>query len=78
MPYYKIASADLTNIPLLRKVATKGKPILLSTGASSLSEIDQAIQTITNVNSVEIGLLHCNLKYPTINKNANLGMITSL
>ena len=78
MPYYKIASADLTNIPLLRKVATKGKPILLSTGASSLSEIDQAIQTIININSVEIGLLHCILNYPTSNKNANLGMITSL
>ena len=46
MPYYKIASADLTNIPLLRKIATKGKPILLSTGASSLSEIGQTIQTI--------------------------------
>ncbi len=79
MPFYKIASADITNIPFLRSIATKEKPIILSTGASTLSEIDKAISTIQDISDViSIALLHCILNYPTPNKNANLEMISSL
>ena len=48
VPFYKIASADITSFPFLRKIARKGKPIVLSTGSSTLGEIDSAIQEIKN------------------------------
>lgn len=78
MDYFKVASADLTNIPLLRKVCSKKKPIVLSTGASTLAEIDTAVQLIYKHDVTQIYLLHCILNYPTQNYKANLGMITSL
>ncbi len=78
VPFFKIASADINNIPMLRKVAKKNKPIVLSTGASSLSEIDTAISTINEVNKLDISLLHCILNYPTPNEKASLEMIKNL
>lgn len=76
--FFKIASADLTNIPFLRKVARKGKPVVLSTGASTLGEIDIAVDTLLGSGCEELVLLHCILNYPTENRNAHLGMIKSL
>ncbi len=79
VPAYKIASADITNHPLLRHIARKGKPILLSTGASTIGEIDDAIHVIEEEDSnPELCLLHCILQYPTDPENANLGMIRHL
>lgn len=78
MPFYKIASADLTNIPFVRKIAKKGKPIVLSTGASNLEEINLTIDEIYNAGCNQLSLMHCILNYPTINKNASLRMICSL
>lgn len=78
VPFFKIASADLTNIPFLRKVAQKGKPVILSTGASTLDEIDIAVKTLENSGCSSLILLHCVLNYPTENKNAALGMIKGL
>ena len=78
MPFYKIASADITNTPFLRSIAEKEKPIILSTGASTIKEINKAINIIENISDVSVALLHCILNYPTPNKNANLEMIASL
>jgi len=79
VPAYKIASADLTNHPLLRAIARKQKPILLSTGASTVGEIDDAIRVIEDETpDPELCLLHCILQYPTDEANANLGMIDHL
>jgi len=78
VPAYKIASADITNKPLIKKIAYKNKPILLSTGASNVSEIWQAVEWIIEENNNQIVLLHCILSYPTKYKNANLGMIRNL
>jgi len=78
MPFFKIASADITNIPFLRKVASKKKPILLSTGASTLGEIDIAVNTLTRAGCEQLALLHCILNYPTDNANAHLRMIDGL
>lgn len=78
MPFYKIASADLTNIPFLRKIAAKQKPIVLSTGASTLGEIDVAVETLTQAGCQDVLLMHCILNYPTDNKNAHLNMIVGL
>ncbi len=78
MPFYKIASADLTNTPFLKKVANKKKPIILSTGASTIEEIENAINTLDKSGCEQLALLHCILNYPTENKNAHLNMITGL
>lgn len=76
--YFKIASADITNLPLIRRIAQKNKPIILSTGASNKEEISQAIHEIKIINEIPITLLHCVLNYPTQNYNANLRMISDL
>lgn len=78
MPFFKIASADLTNIPLLKKVAATGKSIVLSTGASRPGEIDDAVAFLRLSGCSEIILLHCILNYPCPDENANLDMILSL
>ncbi len=78
VPFFKIASADITNTPLIRKIAEKGKPVVLSTGASTLAEIDMAVEELRGKGSEEIALLHCVLSYPTAPRDANLGMISGL
>ncbi len=78
VPFFKIASADLTNIPFLRKVAAKGKPVVLSTGASTLGEVDIAVEALTQAGCTDIALLHCILNYPTDDANAHLRMIEGL
>lgn len=78
VPAFKIASADITNIPLMRRVARTHKPLIISTGASSISEIETAINTVNEIGYGEIALLHCVLNYPTIEENAQLRMITVL
>ena len=76
--YFKIASADITNPPLLKKVAATGKPVILSTGASNINEIDAALAILRSAGAKEICLMHCILNYPTSNENANLGMFIDL
>ncbi|MHA1200781.1 MAG: N-acetylneuraminate synthase family protein [Candidatus Heimdallarchaeaceae archaeon] len=78
VPLYKIASADITNIPFLRYIAEKKKPIFISTGAATLGEIENAIKTIEAVENVPIVPLHCILSYPTDFNDANLRMIKHL
>ncbi len=76
--YFKIASADITNPPLLKKVAATGKPIILSTGASNIGEIDTALAILRAAGARQICLMHCILNYPTRDENAHLGMLTDL
>lgn len=78
MPIYKVASADLTNLGLLRRIAEKGKPVLLSTGASHLSEIEEAVRTLREAGTTRLCLLHCVLEYPTAPAHANLQSIPYL
>ena len=75
---YKISSSDITNKQLILAIAKKNKQILLSTGASSLNDIRNAIDLITNAGNKNIVIMHCILSYPTDNDNANLNMITSI
>jgi N-acetylneuraminate synthase len=72
---HKIASADLTNIELIKTISFFNKPILLSTGASTLEEIDFSVKFIEDLGIKSLTLLHCVLNYPTKNSNANLWMI---
>jgi sialic acid synthase SpsE len=79
VPFFKIASADLTNYPLIRKVCSKRKPIVLSTGASNLKEIEQAVKFINKINSrIKVIILHCILSYPTEYNNSHLEIIRNL
>lgn len=78
VPFFKIASADINNIPLLRKVARKKKAVVLSTGASYLKEIEIAVKELEKNGAASIALLHCILNYPLDYKDANLNMIGDL
>lgn len=71
---YKIASFDVTNLPLLAHVAKKGKPIILSTGMSSIEEIDEAVATILKHNK-QLMVLHCVSIYPSAEDKLNLRTI---
>ena len=78
VPFFKIASADVTNIPFLRKIAEKDKLVVLSTGASTLNEINIALDTLNKSGCPDIVLLHCILNYPTPAEQAHLRMIKGL
>ena len=79
MDAFKISSSDITNKPFIQFITKFNKPIILSTGASFISEIEEAIQWMEGINQkVELALLHCMLNYPTSDENAHLGMITGL
>jgi len=77
MDVFKISSSDLTNKPFIEHICKFGKPIILSTGASKLHEIQEAVSWIDQFGN-PLALLHCVLNYPTADDNANLGMIVGL
>ncbi|MDN3450105.1 N-acetylneuraminate synthase family protein [Planococcus sp. APC 3906] len=78
MNIYKISSSDLNNHPFVEHQAKKGKPILLSVGASNADEIDKTLEVIRKHNNQPLILLHCVLEYPTPYEHANLNKIVSL
>ena len=77
MPAFKISSSDITNLQFIEYQCSFNKPIILSTGASYLWEIQEAVEVVEKHGNPLI-LLHCVLNYPTLNKNAHLGMIQGL
>ena len=77
VPLFKVSSSDITNVPLLEKIAETKKPVLISTGASSINEIKNAIKIIQK-GTDKIVIMHCILSYPTVDENANLKMILDL
>ena len=76
--FYKISSSDLSNLPFIRYIGSKGKPVCLSVGASYLSEVDEAVRELENAGCNDIVLFHCVLSYPTAPENANLKVIQTL
>ena len=78
VPLYKISSMDITHTPFLKYVARKNKPIIISTGASTIKEVEEAVRIMKEEGNVQIGLLHCITNYPTQDKNINLRMIAHL
>jgi len=72
VPAYKIASFDNNHFPLLKKIAATGKPVIMSTGVSSICDLDNAITTLRQNGSTEIILLKCTSTYPSSPENSNL------
>ena len=78
IPYYKIASFDITNLDLIAAVASTKKPIIISTGMSNLSEIEEAVETVSKQQNNKLALLQCTSNYPTPFSNINLKAIDTL
>ncbi|OGO58329.1 MAG: N-acetylneuraminate synthase [Chloroflexi bacterium RBG_19FT_COMBO_47_15] len=78
VPAFKIASGEITNFPLIRYIAEKGKPVILSTGMSTLGEINEALQVIQSEGIKDIVLLHCTTAYPAKVEDVNLKAMETL
>jgi len=78
VPAIKIASFEITHIPLLKHVGHLGLPIILSTGMADHEEIEEAVNTIQNAGEERIALLHCGIDYPTPAKSVNLRCLKTL
>jgi len=72
VPAYKIASFENADLPLIRKVAGTGKPIIISTGMATLSELDETVRTIRETGNDQFVLLKCTSTYPATPENSNL------
>lgn len=75
---YKVASAEIVDVPLIREIARTGKPMIISTGMASLGEIDAAVEAVRNTGSSPIVLLACTAAYPARPEEARLGNIAAL
>lgn len=69
---FKVASFEIVHLPLLRHIAKKGKPIILSTGMANLSDIEEALETIYQEGNEEVIVLHCGINYPLSFEDVNL------
>jgi N-acetylneuraminate synthase/N,N'-diacetyllegionaminate synthase len=75
---YKVPSGEITNLPLLRHVAAKGRPVILSTGMATLEEVEQAVAAIRAAGDPPLALLHCLSAYPAPVEEVNLRAMDSL
>ena len=78
VPAYKIASFEITDIPLIEYVASKGKPVIISTGIAELNDIELAVNACRSMGNNEIALLKCTSSYPAPIEEANVCMIRDL
>ena len=75
---FKIASADLVNLPLIEHVSKKYKPMIISTGMSTISEINDAVEVVRSTGNKNLILLHCNSAYPSTHAEMNLKFMENL
>lgn len=78
VPLYKVASFEIMDIPLIEYIASKGKPMIMSTGVASLSDIEAAIEACKRVGNDQIILLKCTSSYPAKIEDANLNTIPNM
>lgn len=72
LPWIKIGSGEVTNLPFLRRIAAKQRPMILSTGMSTLGEVERAVRLLREINQQELVLLHCTTNYPCPPQEVNL------
>lgn len=75
---YKIASPELNHIPLLKYTAKKGKPMIMSTGLSKMTDVEEAVETVRNAGNEKILLLHCVTGYPALPEEYNLKVMETM
>lgn len=78
VPAYKIASFEVTDLPLIEKVAKTGKPIIISTGMATVAEIDEAVRTAKTAGNDQIVILKCTSTYPASPCNTNISTIPNM
>ncbi len=78
VPAYKIASFEITDIPLIEYIASKGKPIIMSTGIATLSDIEQALNACKRIGNTKVALLKCTSAYPSPMEEINLKTIPNM
>lgn len=78
LEFYKIASFEMIDLPLLRYIASKGKPIIMSTGMATLEEIKESVEAIRACGNDQIALLKCSSSYPAVPEQMNLRTIVDL
>ena len=78
MTVFKIPSGEITNYPYLKKIGGLKKKVILSTGMSTLDEVEQAIKILKNNGTREIVVLHCNTEYPTPFEDVNLSAMKTM
>lgn len=80
MDYWKLPSGEITNLPYLEKIAATGKPVIMSTGMSTLHEVEDAVRVLCDggLDLSRITLLHCNTEYPTPMADVNLRAMETL
>ena len=78
VPAFKVSSPDIVNVPLIRSIGKKGKPVIISTGTAELDEINFAVDIIEKTGNTSIIILHCISAYPTMISDVNLNVIRAL
>lgn len=78
VPAYKISSGDVTNLPLMRQIAAKGKPVILSTGMANMPEVERAVTTLRASGCPALTILHCVSNYPAAPEDTNLRAMATL
>lgn len=78
VPTHKVASFELVDIPLLKKIGTTGKPVIMSTGMASREEIDEALDALRSSGCSDVTLLKCTSAYPALPEDANLQTIPAM
>ncbi len=78
MEFYKIASFELVDIPLIKYVASKGKPIIMSTGMGSLEEVEEAVAAVRSTGNEQLALLKCSSAYPAITDEMKLSVMVDM
>jgi N,N'-diacetyllegionaminate synthase len=78
LPFWKIPSGEITNLPYIIEVAKQNRPIILSTGMCELWEVEEAVELIKKYNGQKLTLLHCNTEYPTPFEDVNLKAMVAL
>jgi N,N'-diacetyllegionaminate synthase len=78
VPLYKVPSGEITNLPFLQHLAGKGRPLIVSTGMSTLGEVEEAVQVLQSAGATQLTLLHCVTEYPAPYGEINLRAMQTL